>query len=276
MDLEVARKTLSKPRAVSTKQIAFLAVAGLCVAAGIALRAGLFSGQPTGEEKAPVAVEGSAPAETPTAVETTAPETPPVPQEVTAAPNTPAGPTGDTTDQTGATTPPTAPVEQAGDAAEQPAAKQAEPLELPGAGMILVSKRPVEVLASPSPTASAMYGFPAGRPFRVIGREGNFAQIQDLKSGASGWIDAAALAQPPRAPVVAKPSQPKGAAVTRKAATAPADPKPAAKPAKTAKKSGSASAAAEPPADPAAVETQKRPGLFGRGGPFGGLFGGGN
>ena len=45
-----------------------------------------------------------------------------------------------------------------------------------------------------------MYGFPAGRPFRVIGREAGFVQIQDLKSSASGWIDEAALAPPPRRP----------------------------------------------------------------------------
>ncbi|ODR99751.1 hypothetical protein AUC69_09115 [Methyloceanibacter superfactus] len=51
--------------------------------------------------------------------------------------------------------------------------------ELPGAGLMLVARRPVELLASPSPSAAVMFGFPAGRPFRVIGQEGGFAHIRD-------------------------------------------------------------------------------------------------
>src|SRR5262245_33373149 len=47
--------------------------------------------------------------------------------------------------------------------------------------LILVINRPVEVLASPSSSASLLYGFPAGRSVRLIGRDGGFAQIQDLK-----------------------------------------------------------------------------------------------
>src|SRR5262245_19519689 len=72
--------------------------------------------------------------------------------------------------------------------------------------MILVSRQPVAVLASPSSSAPALYGFPAGRPFRVIGRDGGFAHIQDLRSSASGWIDEAALALPPRMPAVSPQS----------------------------------------------------------------------
>jgi hypothetical protein len=64
-------------------------------------------------------------------------------------------------------------------------------------GPIMVSTRPVEVLAGPSPSASVLYGFPAGRPFRLIGREGGFAHIQDLKSSATGWIDNPAVAEAP-------------------------------------------------------------------------------
>ena len=64
-------------------------------------------------------------------------------------------------------------------------------------GTILVSKRAVEVRAGPSPSASILYGFPPGRPLRVIGREGDFVQIQDLKSSATGWIDKTALAAAP-------------------------------------------------------------------------------
>ena len=71
--------------------------------------------------------------------------------------------------------------------------------------------------ASPSSSAPALYGFPAGRPFRVIGREGGLAHIQDLRSSASGWIDEAALALPPRDPAASAPAP---------AASAPAQPKP--------------------------------------------------
>ena len=80
----------------------------------------------------------------------------------------------------------TSPIEEGGAAVDQAAA---------GSG-IFVTKRPVEVLAGPSSSASVLYGFPAGRPFRLIGRDAGFAQIQDLKSSATGWIDETALAQP--------------------------------------------------------------------------------
>jgi hypothetical protein len=116
-----------------------------------------------------------------------------------------------------------------------------------------------------------MYGFPAGRPFRVIGRDGGFAQIQDLKSGASGWIDEAALAPPPRAPAVSTPSQPKPAAVSRKSAKPSTDPKP-----KATKKDSQVTADSEAATEPDPVQTHRRPGLFGRGGLFGGIFGNGN
>jgi hypothetical protein len=101
---------------------------------------------------------------------------------------------------------------------------QAEPTE--STGMILVSKRPIEVLASPSSSSSVLYGFPAGRPFRLIGREAGFAQLQDLKSGATGWIDETALGRSPRIPAVSVPSEPKPAPRTHKATTASAEPKP--------------------------------------------------
>ena len=80
----------------------------------------------------------------------------------------------------------TLPIEEGGAAVNQAAA---------GSG-IFVTKRPVEVLAGPSSSASVLYGFPAGRPFRLIGRDAGFAKIQDLKSSATGWIDETALAQP--------------------------------------------------------------------------------
>jgi hypothetical protein len=109
-----------------------------------------------------------------------------------------------------------------------------------------------------------MYGFPAGRPFRVIGRDGGFAQIKDLKSGASGWIDEAALAPPPpRAPAVSAPSRRKP--VRRKSAKPPADSKP-----KATETDSQVTADSEAAAEP--VPTRTRTGLFGLGGLFGGIF----
>jgi hypothetical protein len=119
-----------------------------------------------------------------------------------------------------------------------------------------------------------MYGFPAGRPFRVIGRQGGFVQIKDLRSSASGWIDEAALARPPAsAPSVAAPSQPKPKAVNQKpAAAAATDPKPKA----AAKKGAPVTADSEPAAEPDPGQARRPPVLFGRGGFFGGIFGSGN
>jgi hypothetical protein len=277
MDLEVARKSLSKRNAFPTKKIAFAAVAGLVLVGGIAWRASHYVGE-TPAESQPVAVEAPAPAaevaappvaepsaaETPPATEApkSVAETPPATEEAAPVPSEPAQPVqpaGDTTEQTA----------PEGDAVGQP--EQAEQAELPGAGMILVARKPVEVLASPSASAPAMYGFPAGRPFRVIGRQGGFVQIQDLRSSASGWIDETALAAPPRAPAVAAPSQPKPGAVNRKPAAASVDPKP-----KAAKKTAPATADAQQAAEPESAPPHRPSVLFGKGGFFGGIFGGGN
>lgn len=128
----------------------------------------------------------------------------------------------------------------------------------PWSGKVLISKRPVEVLAGPSASASAMYGFPAGRPFRAIGREGGFVKIQDVRSGASGWIEEAALAPAPKKPVAAtRNSGPKKSGASKKA-----------KPSKERSDTETASAKPEP------VQPRKRRGLFGGDGPLGGLFGG--
>jgi hypothetical protein len=173
MDLEVARKVLSKRGTFSSKRVAFFVVAGLSLVLGILLRSGQYFGQPEVAHNAPVTVAPpppSAGAPATPAVETTesVPKTPPTVQEPATAPNEQAAQTGEAVEQ----------AEQA-----DGAIKHAEQPKPPGSGMILVSRRPVEVLASPSPSAPTMYGFPAGRPFRVIGRDGGFAQIQDLKSG---------------------------------------------------------------------------------------------
>ena len=92
----------------------------------------------------------------------------------------------------------TSPIEEGGAVVDQ----------APAGSGILVTKRPVEVLAGPSSSASVLYGFPAGRPLRLIGRDAGFAQIQDLKSSATGWIDETALAQSSPSEAVSAPSEP--------------------------------------------------------------------
>lgn len=265
MDLDVARKSLSKRNAFPTKKIAFAVVAGLVLVVGIGLRVSRYAGEAPAETE-PAAIEAPAPPPevAPPPAETAAPvPQTPVTQEAAPASSEPAGQTGDTAEQ----------AKPEGDAVGQGAPKrdaveQSEQADLPGAGMILVARKPVEVLAGPSASAPAMFGFPAGRPFRVIGREAGFVQIQDLKSTASGWIDETALAAPPRAPAVATPyqSQPGG----RKPATASADPKP-----KAVQKDAPDTTESEV-AEPYPTQTRRRPGLFGQGGLFGGIFGNGN
>ena len=256
MDLEAARKALSKRGAFPWKRVAFFVVASLSLAVGILLRSGQYFGQPKVERNAPVTVAVPPPpaAATPT-VETTesVPNTPTTAQEPATAPNEQAEQTGEAVEQ----------ADQADKAVEH--AEQPKP---PGSGMILLSRQPIELRASPSSSAPSIYGFPAGRPFRVISRDGGFAQIQDLKSGARGWIDEAALAPPPSVPAVSAPSQAKPVAVSRKSA----EPSPNPQPKATKKDTADTEAATEPER----VQTPKRPGLFGGGGLFGGIFGNGN
>ena len=255
MDLEVARKALSKRRAsASTKRLAFLIVAGLVLIAGVLLRAGQYFGQPDVEQNAPVTVV--APLAPAPALEPT--------DSVAKTPTPAPGPATAPNEQAAQTDEVVKPAEHSDEAVEH-----AEPPNLPGSGMILVSRQPVEVRAGPSSSAPTTFGFPAGRSFRVVGHEGGFAKIEDVKSGASGWIDEAALAPSPRAPAVATPSQPKPVAVGRKSATPSTAPKP-----KSAKKDSQVATDSETASEPDTVQTQRRPGLIG--GIFGGLFGGGN
>ena len=255
MDLEVARKALSKRSRFSPKRVAFFVVAGICLVGGILLRSGQYFAQPEVELKTPVAVAPSPPpvAATP-AVEATksAPEPSPPAQDTVTAPTENVEPTGEAVE---------AP-QQTGEAVEN--AEQPEPSD---SGVILVSRQPVSVLASPSASAPTMYGFPAGRPFRVIGHDGSFAHIQDLKSSASGWIDEAALAPPPRVPAASIPSQTKPVAVSRNPTNPPGGLKP-----KAIENDNAGTANSEPATQP----DRRRPGLFGRGGLFGGIFGNGN
>ncbi|MEZ5828577.1 MAG: hypothetical protein R3D01_09485, partial [Hyphomicrobiales bacterium] len=103
MDLEVARKSLSpkqKQGGFSSKKVAFLAVAGVILVAGIAWRASSYLGETPAEEKAPVAVEGApqpeaAPAP---AVESAQPKTP-APDTAAAPPPEPAAPSDETAQQ---------------------------------------------------------------------------------------------------------------------------------------------------------------------------------
>src|SRR5262245_35499973 len=119
MDLKIPWKALSKQDAptskwgaFSLKQIAFFAIVGLAVIAGIVLRFGQFLGQPDAEQNAPVTVAAPVPAPPVAATPPTAVPTPPT---------VPTPPVQTTESQ--ATTPPPAqepatPDEQAGEAAQ--------------------------------------------------------------------------------------------------------------------------------------------------------------
>jgi hypothetical protein len=252
---------LKKPSAFSSKRLAFLAVAGLCVVVGLGLRAVSYFGESEEAKPAPTAIPAPLPpAAQPPAVEATEPA-PKAPEPVPKASLPPAQEAVTTPDE--ASEAPGATARQGNEAGEDGASpQQAMPSDR---GMILVSRRPIEMLAGPSASASVMYGFPAGRPFRVIGHDGGFVQIQDLKSSASGWIDEAALAPPPRMPETAAPSQAKPAATSGKAS---ADAK-----SKAPSKDGRVATGSGPADQSAPAEAPRRPGLFGGGGLFGGLFG---
>jgi hypothetical protein len=275
MDLEAARKALSKRNTLSSKRVAFFVVAGVSVIAGIVLHSRAYFTQPQVEQNAPAAIAPSQPPAAATPLVEATESTPPQVQQ-----NAPAVVAPEAPPTAAMSTAPTERAEPTGEAVDEfkPAGEVDEQTEseIPASGIILVAMRPVEVLASPSSSAPALYGFPAGRPFRVIGREGGFAHIQDLKSTASGWIDEAALARPPRDPEASAPAQPKPFSVGRKPTTSSAGPKPTTssagpKPKKT-QKDTPVTAGSEAAAQP----ERNRPGLFGRGGLFGGIFGNGN
>ena len=265
MDLKEGLEALSKRSTFSTKRVAFLAIAGLCLVAGILLRSGQYFAPPEVEQNAPVTPSPS-PADATSAVK---------PTESIPQPPTPAQDTATTLN------------EQKQEAVEEPvqAGEAVEQAEQPqGSAMILVSRQPIAMLASPSSSASVLYGFPAGRAFRLISRDGGFAQIQDMKSGASGWIDEAALA-PPRVPVASAHLQPRPYSVSRISPLASArpmsqpysvsrkPPNPSAGPKpKTAKNNSTATADSEAATQP----VRQRPGLFGGGGLLRGIFGNGN
>jgi uncharacterized protein YraI len=57
-----------------------------------------------------------------------------------------------------------------------------------------VAAEPALVRSGPSDAAPMLYAFPAGRTMRVIERQDGFAAVQDVRSGARGWIATEALA----------------------------------------------------------------------------------
>ena len=282
MDLEAARKSLSKRGTFSPRRVIFFVIAGLGLAAGILLRSGEYFTRTDVQQSAPVAVAPAPPPIAATPAVGATKSVPEVEQNSPAAiapspPLTAATPALGTTESVSPSSPPaekvvTAPAAQTESTSE--AVAEPEPAgvadghagqpELPDGGIILVARHPVEVLANPSSSSAALYGLPAGRPFRVIGREGGFAHIQDLKSRASGWIDKSALAEPPRAPAASTPAQPKTYSAGGKPANASAGQKPAA-----TQKDTSVATNSEDATQP----DRRRPGLFGGGGLFGGIFG---
>jgi hypothetical protein len=57
-----------------------------------------------------------------------------------------------------------------------------------------VISKPTEVRSGPSEDAPMLYAFPAGRELRVVSINDGFAQIEDVRSGADGWVARSALA----------------------------------------------------------------------------------
>ena len=176
--------------------------------------------------------------------------------------------TEDTTtkDTLGTTVDVTPPTESAGLATEeaQPAMGTPLPPGSPLAGKVLISQQPVQVLSSPNPSASSLYSLPTGRPFRAVAKEGNYLRIQDLNSGAGGWIEQAALAPAPAQKRAEEPvrSAP-GASPTRRTT--------ASSPPRQRSSSVTSSPTRQPQQQPR--RRQGGGGLFGGNGPLRGLFG---
>jgi Bacterial SH3 domain len=57
-----------------------------------------------------------------------------------------------------------------------------------------VISEPTTVRSGPSEDAPMLYAFPAGRELRVVADEDGFTQIEDVRSGADGWVKKSALA----------------------------------------------------------------------------------
>src|SRR5262249_37259800 len=162
MDLRIPWKVLSKEdassstrSAFSSKRIAFLVIAGLALIAGIVLRSSHYFTQSEVEQNAPVEAAPSPPPATNT-------ESFPQPTSPPSGPATsPVGPT-DSVSQSPAPVQELAtgpneqkePIKEPGQAEE--AVEHSEQPDPAGSGMILVSRQPIGLLASPSPSASVL------------------------------------------------------------------------------------------------------------------------
>jgi hypothetical protein len=135
------------------------------------------------------------------------------------------------------------------------------PPDSPLAGKVLVSQQPVQVLSAPEPSASPLYSLPMGRPFRAVATQGNYLRIQDVNSGAGGWIEKTALAPAPAQKRAEEPTR-----------AAPAEP------AATSRRTAPSSPPSQPSTSTASAPKKEQPqrrsgGLFSGNGPLKGLFG---
>ena len=244
MDLRIPWKVLSKEgassstrSAFSSKRIAFLVIVGLALIAGIVLRSSHYFTKSEVEQNAPVEVAPSPP---PAATTT---ESVPQPTSPPSGPATPpVGPT-DSVSQS------PAPVQELATGPNEQKEPTGEGIKEPGQAEEAVDRRPLHL------------------------------------SGRSALPREAALEGPPRVPVASAYPQPKPYSVSRipprdswagskpkatkndSTATAGTGPK-----SKVTKNNSTATAQSELATQP----VRKRPGLFGGGGLFGGIFGNGN
>jgi len=287
------RKSLTKRPALPNKRIAFIALAALLLAGGAIWRVAYYVNAPQAPAPEATSPEAASPQASP---EAASPEAAPANSAAKTDLPPPQPAAKEAEPATAALPPPQAPSPQvpspqvpspqaaAPEAASPSEQAEGSPSSAPStdatqqgtesSGPILVSKRPVQVLAGPSSTSPALYGFPSGRPFRLIGHQGNFAQIKDLRSGASGWIDETALAElPPAAASRSSGSSPSlSSSPSQSRSVASSQPQGAPK-SRAASKGGQISAN-QPDTTDTDTGPTRRPGLLG--GIFGGIFGGGN
>ncbi|ODR96700.1 hypothetical protein AUC69_13945 [Methyloceanibacter superfactus] len=83
-----------------------------------------------------------------------------------------------------------------------------QPKTLAEAAAIQVAAKPAAVRAGPSADAPLLYGFPAGRELREIGRDGDFVRVADVESGAQGWVARSALSSSMLTASIAQESKP--------------------------------------------------------------------
>ena len=57
-----------------------------------------------------------------------------------------------------------------------------------------VISQPTVVRSAPAEDAPMLYAFPKGRELRIVSRDDEFVRIEDVRSGADGWVGKSALA----------------------------------------------------------------------------------